>query len=237
MIDDATVFRLGQDNFRFVGGDDYDGVWLKEQAERAGPSRLGEAVHRPAPQPRRPGTAEPRDPAAGSCGRRTRNRRSTSSRGSGSASAGSATSDGVPIIVSRTGYTGELGLRGLVPPGRRRRPSGMRSGRPDADASLRRPFGLDALDIVRIEAGLIVSGQRVRRPDRPVRGGHRVHRDLANDEDFVGRAALRRTVRASAARPGGAAARRQRDRRRTGTRCTSGGSRSASSRAGPGPRS
>src|SRR6185503_19747316 len=25
MIDDATVFRLGQDNFRFVGGDDYDG--------------------------------------------------------------------------------------------------------------------------------------------------------------------------------------------------------------------
>ena len=36
MIDDATVFRLGQDNFRFVGGDDYDGVWLKEQAERAG---------------------------------------------------------------------------------------------------------------------------------------------------------------------------------------------------------
>ena len=33
MIDDATVFRLGDDNFRFVGGDPYDGVWLKEQAE------------------------------------------------------------------------------------------------------------------------------------------------------------------------------------------------------------
>ena len=25
MIDDATVFRLGDDNFRFVGGDAYDG--------------------------------------------------------------------------------------------------------------------------------------------------------------------------------------------------------------------
>ena len=36
MIDDATVFRLGDDNFRFVGGDAYDGVWLKEQAERMG---------------------------------------------------------------------------------------------------------------------------------------------------------------------------------------------------------
>ncbi|HVD56863.1 MAG TPA: DUF1989 domain-containing protein, partial [Thermoleophilaceae bacterium] len=36
MIDDATVFRLAQDNFRFVGGDEYDGVWLKELAERLG---------------------------------------------------------------------------------------------------------------------------------------------------------------------------------------------------------
>ena len=34
MIDDATVYRLGQDNFRFVGGDEYDGVWLKELADR-----------------------------------------------------------------------------------------------------------------------------------------------------------------------------------------------------------
>ena len=36
MIDDATVFRLGDDNFRFVGGDEYDGVWLKELGERLG---------------------------------------------------------------------------------------------------------------------------------------------------------------------------------------------------------
>ncbi len=34
MIDDATVYRLGQDNFRFVGGDEYDGIWLKELADR-----------------------------------------------------------------------------------------------------------------------------------------------------------------------------------------------------------
>ena len=36
MLDDGTVFRLGQDNFRFVGGAEYDGVWLREQAERLG---------------------------------------------------------------------------------------------------------------------------------------------------------------------------------------------------------
>src|SRR5439155_23825083 len=40
MIDDATIFRLGQDNFRFVGGDEYDGVWLREQAGRLGLDRV-----------------------------------------------------------------------------------------------------------------------------------------------------------------------------------------------------
>ena len=33
MIDDATVHRLGDDNFRFVGGDEYTGVHLRELAD------------------------------------------------------------------------------------------------------------------------------------------------------------------------------------------------------------
>ena len=36
LIDESTVFRLGQDNFRYVAGHDYVGIWLKEQAERLG---------------------------------------------------------------------------------------------------------------------------------------------------------------------------------------------------------
>ena len=36
MIDDGTVFRLGQNNFRWIGGDDYSGLWLREQAEKMG---------------------------------------------------------------------------------------------------------------------------------------------------------------------------------------------------------
>ena len=36
MIDDGTLFRLGQDNFRWIGGDDYGGVWLRDQAEKLG---------------------------------------------------------------------------------------------------------------------------------------------------------------------------------------------------------
>ena len=41
MIDDATVFRLGQDNFRFVGGDEYDGIWLREVADARRAARCG----------------------------------------------------------------------------------------------------------------------------------------------------------------------------------------------------
>jgi aminomethyltransferase len=36
MLDDGTVFRLGPNNFRWVGGDEYDGKWLREIAEKRG---------------------------------------------------------------------------------------------------------------------------------------------------------------------------------------------------------
>ena len=83
MIDDATVFRLGDDNFRFVGGDEYDGVHLKELAERLGlrvwvkPST--DQLHNVAVQ----GPLS-REILARSCGRRRRSRRSPSSSGSAS---------------------------------------------------------------------------------------------------------------------------------------------------------
>ena len=56
MLDDATVFRLGADRFRFVGGDEHDGIWLRQLAERlaTGPG-LGEALHRSPAQHRRAG--------------------------------------------------------------------------------------------------------------------------------------------------------------------------------------
>ena len=36
MIDDGTVFRLGDNNFRWIGGNDLSGLWLREQAEKRG---------------------------------------------------------------------------------------------------------------------------------------------------------------------------------------------------------
>ena len=36
MIDDGTLLRLGRDNFRWIGGDDFGGTWLRQQAEKLG---------------------------------------------------------------------------------------------------------------------------------------------------------------------------------------------------------
>ena len=86
MLDDATVFRLGQDNFRFVGGEAYDGVWLREQAEKLDLDRLFATCT----------TSRCRGRSAGNCstrssGRRRRSRTSSTSPGSGSRSAASVT--------------------------------------------------------------------------------------------------------------------------------------------------
>ena len=62
MLDDATVYRLGDDNFRFVAGDDYTGVHLDEARRGRVAASVDQAVHRRASQRRRPGAGEPRDP-------------------------------------------------------------------------------------------------------------------------------------------------------------------------------
>ncbi|MEO0620578.1 MAG: aminomethyltransferase, partial [Pseudomonadota bacterium] len=36
MIDDGTVYRLGDTNFRWIGGNDTSGLWLREQAQKHG---------------------------------------------------------------------------------------------------------------------------------------------------------------------------------------------------------
>ena len=76
MIDDGTVFRLAQNNFRWIGGDEFGGLWLRQQAESHGLQGLGALVDRSIAQHRRAGTEEPRSPegdhldAAGAAGGR-----------------------------------------------------------------------------------------------------------------------------------------------------------------------
>ena len=61
MIDEGTVLRLGENNFRWVGGTDYSGIWLRQQGEERGLRALGEII-----TPRSSATFRFKVPKAGS---------------------------------------------------------------------------------------------------------------------------------------------------------------------------
>jgi aminomethyltransferase len=186
MIDDATVFRLGQDNFRFVGGDAYDGIWMRQVADQLGlkvwikPSTdqlhnlavqgplsreaLAEFVWTP---PSQPGLEE------------LKWFRFLVGRIGGY--------DGVPIVVSRTGYTGELGYELWCHPsdGEAVWDAVWKAGEPRG----LKPLGLEALDMLRIESGLIFAGYEFDDQVDPFEAGIGFAVAL-DDEDFIGRDAL-----------------------------------------------
>jgi aminomethyltransferase len=187
MIDDATVYRLGQDNFRFVGGDEYDGIWLKELADRhelkvwVKPST--DQLHNLAvqgPESRELLKGIVWTPPTQTSFEDLRWFRFTVGR--------IGTYDGIPIVVSRTGYTGELGYEVWCHPsdGPAVWDAIWEAGQ---DHGLK-PLGLEALEILRIESGLIFAGSEFDDQVDPFEAGIGFAVDLGTDEDFVGRAAL-----------------------------------------------
>ncbi|NIR29075.1 MAG: DUF1989 domain-containing protein [Gammaproteobacteria bacterium] len=190
MIDDGTVFRLGENNFRWVGGDDYGGIWLREQAEamqlRAWVKSSTEQLHNVALQG--PKSREilsqivwtpPTQPALAEL----KWFRFTIGR--------LQNFDGVPLILSRTGYTGELGYEVWCHP----KDAVVvwdaiwEAGRPHGLT----PLGLDALDILRIEAGLIFAATEFCDQTDPFEAGIGFTVPLnTKRDDFVGRKALER---------------------------------------------
>jgi len=188
MIDDGTVFRLGRDNFRWIGGDDYGGVWLREQAEKLGLKVLvrssTDQLHNLAVQ-----GPESRDllkkviwtpPAQPSMEELGWFRFTVGRIGN---------AEGRPVVVSRTGYTGELGYEVWCHP--------KHAGEVfDAiwaagqDHGIR-PMGLQALDMVRIEAGLIFAGYDFSDQTDPFEAGIGFTVPLkTKPDDFIGRDAL-----------------------------------------------
>ena len=188
MIDDGTLFRLGQNNFRWIGGDDYGGIWLREWAEKLGLQAMVRAstdqLHNLAVQGpnsrdliRRILWTAPQQPSTDELGwfRFTVGR------------IGDAF--GVPVVVSRTGYTGELGYEIFCHPKDAKTvfDAVWAAG---ADLGLR-PFGLAALDMVRIEAGLIFAGADFSDQTDPFEAGIGFTVPLkTKTDDFIGRAAL-----------------------------------------------
>ena len=188
MIDDGTLFRLGRDRFRWIGGDEYSGIWLREQAEKLGLKVTvrgsTDQLHNLAVQGpnsreimRRMIWTAPHQPTVDELGWF----RFAIARIGGA--------DGAPVVLSRTGYTGELGYEIFCHPkdGAAVWDAVWQHG---ADLGLK-PMGLAALDMVRIEAGLIFAGYEFSDQTDPFEAGIGFTVPLkSKTDDFIGRDAL-----------------------------------------------
>ncbi len=152
MIDDGTIFRLGVQNFRLVCGDAYCGVWLRQLAAERGLTAWcrssTDQLHNLAVQGPRSReilaaivVTPPSQPTVAELGwfRFTIGR------------IGDA-----PVVVSRTGYSGELGFEIWCHPDAGPAVWDAVWGAGQAYGLV--PMGLAALDMLRIEAGLVFAG-------------------------------------------------------------------------------
>jgi len=190
MIDDGTVFRLGDNNFRWVGGTDLSGLWMREQAEKRGMNAwvrtstdqlcniavqgpksrdiLKQVIWTSSTQP----TVEELGWFRFAIGR-------------------IGDYQGAPLVLSRTGYTGELGYEVFCHPKDATTvfDAIWEAGQPHGLI----PCGLAALDMVRIEAGLIFAGYEFSDQTDPFEAGIGFTVPLkGKSDDFIGKAALER---------------------------------------------
>jgi aminomethyltransferase len=192
MIDDGTVFRLGQNNFRWIGGIDFSGLWLRQQSEKMGfkawVRSSTDQMHNIAVQ-----GPKARDilrevvwtsPAQTSLAELEWFRFAVARIGH---------FEGAPIVVSRTGYTGELGYEIFCHPKDALKvfdavwQAGEKHGL--------KPMGLEALDMVRIEAGLIFANYEFTDQTDPFEAGIGFTVPLkSKQDDFIGREALHRRM-------------------------------------------
>ncbi len=97
--------------------------------------------------------------------------------------------DGIPVVVTRTGWTGEVGFEVYL------RDSSRGSELWDKVMEAGRPFGIAPTgpsDIRRIEAGILNYGADMTLEDNPYQVGLDWMVDLDQQADFIGRAALER---------------------------------------------
>ena len=188
MIDDGTVFRLGQDNFRWIGGSDESGIWLREQAEKLG---LQAWVRNSTDQLH---NLQVQGPKSRDILRQiiwTRPDQATIDELEWFRFSIARIGDehGIPLVVSRTGYTGELGYEVFCHP--KDAPAvwdAVWEAGKDYDLT---PLGLEALDMLRVEAGLIFAGYEFSDQTDPFEAGIGFTVPLkTKEDDFIGKASL-----------------------------------------------
>lgn len=188
MIDDGTLFRLGRDNFRWIGGSDYGGEWMREQAQKLGLKVLvrdsTDQMHNVAVQ-----GPDSRDLLRKIVWTAPHNPAFDQLEWFRFSPARLNTEAGTPFVVSRTGYTGELGYEIMCHPKDCAEifDAIWQAGQ-EFDIT---PMGLEALDMVRIEAGLIFAGYDFSDQTDPYEAGIGFCVPLkSKPDDFIGRDAL-----------------------------------------------
>jgi len=188
MIDDGTVYRLGDTNFRWIGGNDQSGLWLRKQAQERDMNvwvrtstdhHCNIAVQGPLSRDIlkqviwTPPTQANMDELAWF--------RLTIGRLNGF--------DGPSVVVSRTGYSGELGYEVFCHP---KDATQIFDGIWAAGEPMGMiPLGLKALNMLRIESGLIFAGSEFDDQTDPMEAGIGFAVPLKGKTDaFIGRAAL-----------------------------------------------
>ncbi|MEL7394852.1 MAG: DUF1989 domain-containing protein [Pseudomonadota bacterium] len=188
MIDDGTLFKLGDNNFRWIGGNDTSGPWIREQAEKLGLNAWvrssTDQLHNVAVQgPKSRDILKdiiwtaPTQPTLEELGMFR------------FAPARLRDFDGTAIVIGRAGYSGELGYEIFCHPKDAVEvfETIWAAGEPHGMA----PLGLAALDMIRIEAGLIFAGSEFDDQTDPFEAGIGFTVPLkSKNDDFVGRAAL-----------------------------------------------
>ena len=185
VLDDGTLFRLEPDVFRLFCGSDDTALHLREHASRLGyrvwirslTERLG-CLSVQGPKSREIVSSltftQPSRPSVDNLGwfgftiGRLRDR------------------NGIPFMLSRTGFTGELGYEFFCDS----------SDAPELWDALTSsdvtPMGSSALEILRIEAGLMMSGSEFGPDIDAFESGLGFAVDFSKSGDFVGRSALER---------------------------------------------
>ncbi|AYF03148.1 DUF1989 domain-containing protein (plasmid) [Paracoccus yeei] len=188
MVDDGTLFRMGPDRFRWIGGTDYGGEWMREQAQALG---LNVMIRASTDQLHNLAVQGPKSRAVMNAAIWTAPHQTaipelgwfrwTVGRVNGP--------NGAPVVVSRTGYTGELGYEIFCHPkdGAEVFAAVAEAGAPHGI----KPMGLAALDLLRIEAGLIFADYEFTDQTDPFEAGIGFTVPLkTKPDDFIGREAL-----------------------------------------------
>ncbi len=188
MVDDGTLFRLDENNFRWIGGSDDGGKLLRKIADEKGfdvrVKSSTDQLHNVAvqgPQSRKTLEKIIWTPKLQTSLEDLKWFRFTIGRIGGEF--------GIPVMVSRTGYSGELGYEVFAHP--KDCESVWDSIAEAGEEFGICPLGLNALDMLRIEAGLIFAGYEFCDQTDPFEAGIAFTVPLkTKEEDFSGKEAL-----------------------------------------------